>query len=202
MIRFRNGPASIDRRAIHWWAGSVGWAVVGRMIVPVAAVSRIAGIVNRPWVIPDNRRTIAADPNPAPWGAELNNSPYEVERIKNIRILIVDDFEPWRRAVCSLLAQSDNLQIVGECSDGFEAVTQSNALRPDLVLLDVQLPKMNGLMAARSIQRECPDRRILILSSYQCIDIIHEALKVGDGFMVKANAARELLPILVAVMAI
>jgi DNA-binding NarL/FixJ family response regulator len=132
--------------------------------------------------------------------SKLNDSPYEVERIKKIRILIVDDFEPWRQAVCSLLAESDNLQIVGECSDGLDAVNQSNVLRPDLVLLDVQLPTMNGLIAARSIQRECPDTRILFLSSYQSIDIMQEALKVGDGFVVKADAAQDLLPILGAVI--
>jgi DNA-binding NarL/FixJ family response regulator len=119
---------------------------------------------------------------------------------KTVRVLIVDDFEPWRRAVCSLLTDSNNIQIVGECSDGLDAVRQSEQLRPDLVLLDVHLPRMNGLSAARSIRKASPETRILFLSSYQCIDIMQEALKVSDGFVVKADAARDLLPILETVI--
>jgi DNA-binding NarL/FixJ family response regulator len=130
----------------------------------------------------------------------LNASVNEVAHFEKVRVLIVDDFEPWRRTVCSLLADSSKIQIVGESSDGMDAVHQSEKLRPDLVLLDVQLPKMNGLAAARSIRAACPTTRILFLSSYQGIDIMREALKVGDGFVVKADAPRDLLPILEGVI--
>jgi DNA-binding NarL/FixJ family response regulator len=130
----------------------------------------------------------------------LNDSVHEVVQSRKVRVLIVDDFEPWRRAVCSLLAESATIQIVGESSDGLDAVYQSEQLRPDLVLLDVQLPRMNGLTAARSIRKVSPNTKILFLSLYQCIDIMQEALKVGDGFVVKADAARDLLPIVEAVI--
>jgi DNA-binding NarL/FixJ family response regulator len=112
-----------------------------------------------------------------------------------VRILIVDDFEPWRRAVCSILAEDADLEVVSEGSDGLEAVRKSEQLQPDLVLLDIQLPKMNGLDAARQIRKVSPGTKILFLSSYQCLEVMREALKVGAGFVVKADAARDLLPI-------
>lgn len=112
-----------------------------------------------------------------------------------VRILIVDDFEPWRRAVCSILAEDADLDIVCEGADGLEAVRRSEELQPDLVLLDIQLPKMNGLEAARRIREVCPDTKIVFLSSYHCIEVMREALKIGAGFVVKTDASRDLLPI-------
>ena len=111
-----------------------------------------------------------------------------------IRILIVDDFEPWRLAVCSILAQDADLEVVGESSDGLDAVQKSQELRPDLVLLDIQMPKMNGLEAARQIRKVSPGTKILFLSVSHCQDTMREALKVGVGFVVKAEAAHDLLP--------
>jgi DNA-binding NarL/FixJ family response regulator len=120
--------------------------------------------------------------------------------VAKFRVLIVDDCEPWRREVSSLLSESDCVQVVGESSEGQDAIQRSKDLQPDLVLLDIQLPRMNGLMAARSIRDACPNTRILFLSSYQGLDIMQEALHLGDGFVVKADAARDLLPILGSVM--
>ena len=111
-----------------------------------------------------------------------------------IRILIVDDFEPWRRAVCSILAQDTDLELIGESSDGLDAVQKSQELQPDLVLLDLQMPKMNGLEAARQIRKVSPGSKILFLSVSHCQDTMGEALKVGVGFVVKEEAARDLLP--------
>jgi DNA-binding NarL/FixJ family response regulator len=117
-----------------------------------------------------------------------------------VRILIVDDFEPWRSTVCSILAKEEDLEVVGEASDGLEAVQKSEELQPDLVLLDIQLPKMNGLDAARLIHKVSPATKILFLSSYHSPEIMQEALRVGAGFVVKADASRDLLPIVKAIV--
>lgn len=116
-----------------------------------------------------------------------------------MRILIVDDFEPWRRAVRSIFENDADLEIVGESGDGLDAVRQSETLQPDLVLLDIQLPTMNGLEAAEKILQVSPATKILFLSSFQGDDTMREALKFGAGFVVKADAARDLLPIVQAI---
>jgi DNA-binding NarL/FixJ family response regulator len=113
-----------------------------------------------------------------------------------IRILIVDDFAPWRDAVRSILAEDGDLEVVGESPDGLDAVQKSEELQPDLVLLDIQLPMMNGLAAAQEIRKILPGTKILFLSSYQSAEVMHVALGVGAGFVVKADAARDLLALI------
>lgn len=117
-----------------------------------------------------------------------------------VRILIVDDFKDWRSAVGSILAEDADLEVVGESADGLDAVQKSGELLPDLVLLDIQLPKMNGLEAARQIRRVSPRTKILFLSSYHSLEVMREALKIGTAFIVKADAGRDLLPIVRAVV--
>jgi DNA-binding NarL/FixJ family response regulator len=111
------------------------------------------------------------------------------------RLLIVDDSREWRRAVCSILQEHLDLIIIGECSDGLEAVRKSEELQPDLVLLDIGLPYLNGLEAARQIRQVAPASRILFLSSNYCPQILQEALSIGAlGFVVKMKVSNELLP--------
>jgi DNA-binding NarL/FixJ family response regulator len=117
-----------------------------------------------------------------------------------VRILIVDDFKDWRSAVGSILAEDADLEVVGESADGLDAVQKSGELLPDLVLLDIHLPKMNGLEAARQIRRVSPRTKILFLSSYHSLEVMREALKIGTAFIVKADAGRDLLPIVRAVV--
>jgi DNA-binding NarL/FixJ family response regulator len=117
-----------------------------------------------------------------------------------VRVLLVDDFAQWRRAVRTVLARDEDLEVVGEASDGREAVQKSEELQPDLVLLDIQLPTMNGLDAARLIHKVSPATKILFLSSYHSLEIMQEALRVGAGFVVKADASRDLLPIVKAIV--
>jgi DNA-binding NarL/FixJ family response regulator len=120
--------------------------------------------------------------------------------VARVAILIVDDFEPWRSTVRSMLGEDPDLEVVGESSDGLDAVVMSAAIRPHLVLLDIHLPKLNGLDAARQIREVSPGTKILFLSSYHGVDLMREALKIGAGFVVKADAARDLLPIVRAVV--
>jgi DNA-binding NarL/FixJ family response regulator len=118
----------------------------------------------------------------------------------SVRILIVDDSEPWRHSVRLLLAQADNLEVVSEASDGLEAVQKCEQLRPDLVLLDIHLPKMNGFEVARQLSELSPTTKIIFLSSYQSPDMMQEALKSGSGHVVKVDAPRDLLPLIRAVI--
>lgn len=115
--------------------------------------------------------------------------------MKPVHILIVDSSEPWRRAVCSMLAEDNDLEVVGESSDGMEAVRMSEKLQPDMVLLDIQLLKMSGLEAAGEVRKVSPATKIVFVSEYHCLETMREALRVGVGFVVKADAARDLLSI-------
>lgn len=108
-------------------------------------------------------------------------------------ILVVDDFEPWRRFVSSLLRTILELQVAGEASDGLEAVQKAAELKPDLILLDIALPTLNGIEAARQIRKLVPESKIIFLSQESSADVVQAALSVGAcGYVVKANAGREL----------
>jgi len=118
-----------------------------------------------------------------------------------IRILVVDDYEPWRRFERLTLLARDQLQIIGECCDGDEAIQKADELKPDLILLDISLPKLNGIAAARRIGQVSPNSKILFVTENRSSDIAEEALNTGaGGYIVKSDAARELLPAIKAVL--
>ena len=118
-----------------------------------------------------------------------------------VRILIVDDYAPWRRLVCSLLDERPDLQVVGEVSDGLEAVQKAVELQPDLILLDIGLPTLNGIEAARRIRSLAPKSKILFLSENYSADIAKGALSTGGcGFVIKSDAGIELLAAVDAVI--
>ena len=94
-----------------------------------------------------------------------------------VRILIVDDSQAWRYAVCLLLKQNLDLVLICECADGLEAVRKSEELQPDLVLLDIGLPNLNGFEAARQVRKVSPGSRILFLTSYDDPAYLREALR-------------------------
>ena len=113
----------------------------------------------------------------------------------SVRVLVVDDYEPFRRFVCSTLGKRPELRIIGKASDGLEAVQKAEELRPDLILLDIGLPSLNGIEAARRIRKLSPQSKILFVSQESSADVVQEALGLGAlGYMVKANAGSELLP--------
>ena len=118
----------------------------------------------------------------------------------SLRILLVDDFEPWRRFVSSALQKDPQLDLILEVSDGLEAVQKAEELQPALVLLDIGLPKLNGIEAARRIRNAAPSSKILFLSENNALDIAEEALRAGGhGYVVKRDAGRELLAAVQAV---
>jgi DNA-binding NarL/FixJ family response regulator len=113
--------------------------------------------------------------------------------MRQVCILVVDDFEAWRHFVSLMIGKEADLYLAGEASDGLEAIQKAKALKPDLVLLDLGLPKLNGLVVARRIRRLSPCSKILFLSQESSPDVVREALKFGSGFVVKTDAAKELL---------
>jgi DNA-binding NarL/FixJ family response regulator len=121
--------------------------------------------------------------------------------LASVRIFIVDDSGPWRRAICSMLQEYKDMEVICEGSDGLQAVEKSAALQPDVVLLDIGLPNLNGLEAARQIRKVSPHSRIIFVTSHNDPDLVDEALRIGaSGFVIKADAASDLLSALSAVM--
>jgi DNA-binding NarL/FixJ family response regulator len=118
-----------------------------------------------------------------------------------IHVLVVDDYEPWRRFVVSALQKEPEFHIAGEACDGLEAVQKAAELQPDLVLLDIGLPTLNGIEAARRICSLSPKPKILFVSENRSPEIAGEALRRGgNGYVIKSSAASELLPAIRAVL--
>jgi len=112
-----------------------------------------------------------------------------------MRILVVDDFVPWCRYVSSVILQKKpEWYIVGEVSDGVEAVKKAAELGPDLILMDIGLPKLNGIEVARQINRIASGVKILFLSAFDSPEIVERALNAGaNGYVVKRDAGSELV---------
>jgi DNA-binding NarL/FixJ family response regulator len=121
--------------------------------------------------------------------------------VSPVRVLVAEDFEAFRRFIRSTLEKRPELQLVGEVSDGLDAVQKAVELKPDLILLDVGLPTLNGLEAARQIRELVPESKIIFLSQESSPHIVREAFALGArGYVVKANAGSELLAAVEAVL--
>jgi DNA-binding NarL/FixJ family response regulator len=117
-----------------------------------------------------------------------------------VRVLVADDYQPWLRFIPSLLQKVPELEVIAQASDGREAVQKAVQLQPNLILLDIGLPTLNGIEAARQIREHDPLMKILFLSAQRSEDIVREALSTGSGYVVKSHAARELLHAVNAVL--
>ena len=112
----------------------------------------------------------------------------------SIRILIADDFKDWRRQVHSQLQARPAWQVIAEASDGSEAVQKAEELKPDLIVLDVGLPNLSGIEAARQIRQRSPNSEIIFLSQNSDLEVVRAALGTGAlGYVHKIDAGRELL---------
>jgi len=118
-----------------------------------------------------------------------------------IRVIVVDDYAKWRLFVASTLRTFPELQIIGEAEDGPEALLMAQELQPDLILLDIGLPGLNGIEVARQLRKVSPTCKILFVSQTSSVEVAQGALNEGaDGFVIKSEAARDLLPAVRAVL--
>lgn len=114
--------------------------------------------------------------------------------MKKLRILVADDHEVVRRGVVAMLSAHANWEICGEAVDGRDAVEKAKQLRPDILIVDLGMPNLNGLEAARQISRLDPRQRILILTITDTEQAVSEVLKAGaQGYLLKSDAARDLV---------
>jgi CheY-like chemotaxis protein len=112
---------------------------------------------------------------------------------REARVLVVDDFASWRDQIRSLLKTRPAWTIIGEASNGQEAVEKAAEMQPDIILLDVAMPILNGIEAAKIIRQKCPKSRILFVTQDGDGDIRNAAMRLGAaGYVLKANAADEL----------
>ena len=120
----------------------------------------------------------------------------------SVRILVADDFPPWRRFVSSLiLPKMPEWHIVCNVSDGLEAVIKAQEIKPDIILLDIGLPKLNGIEAARQINKVASNSKILFVSALDSHEVVEEALNTGaSGYVAKLDAGSELVGAVEAVL--
>ena len=112
----------------------------------------------------------------------------------SIRVLVVDDYEPFRRVVCSRLESRPDLEVIGEASDGLEAVEKAQALKPDLILLDIGLPNLNGIGSREALPSRSRCQDCLFDLPQRDRDVARAALSAGaQGYVLKTDPARELL---------
>lgn len=114
---------------------------------------------------------------------------------KRVRVMVVDDSAIVRQQICKLLLTQTDIEVCEECGNGAEAVEKTRCYRPDLVLMDVSMPTMNGIEAAKVIHAENPGIQIVVLSQHDSSGFLKEAFGAGvSGYILKSNAVADLIP--------
>jgi DNA-binding NarL/FixJ family response regulator len=113
------------------------------------------------------------------------------------RVLVVEDHEPFRRLICELLQQREDLLIVGEAADGLDAICQAEALQPDVVMLDIGLPTLSGIEVAGRIHAKVPDAKLMFVTNESSLEVVEHVFSRGaHGYVYKPRALRDVLPVL------
>jgi NarL family two-component system response regulator LiaR len=113
---------------------------------------------------------------------------------EKIRVLVVDDHVVVREGLCALIAARPGMDVVGEAADGVQAVLKARALRPDVILMDLVMPRKDGIEATKEIKQEDPGARILVLTSFAQDRNVYLAVKAGaQGYLLKDSSSRELI---------
>jgi len=119
---------------------------------------------------------------------------------KPIRLLVVDDYKPWREWLRSKLGDTNRFKIVEEADDGYDALAKAHNLNPDLVLLDISMPGLDGIETASLLREAVPSAKIVFLSQNNDSELVRAALHEGaSGYVLKTEAERDLLPSIKAV---
>ena len=120
-------------------------------------------------------------------------SEQQQEQDAAVRLLVVDDQQLMREGIASLLRIQDGIEIIGTAANGQEALEQAVSMKPDVILMDVRMPVMDGVMATEQVRRQVPDCKILMLTTFDDEEYVIEALRVGaSGYLLKDIPARDL----------
>jgi two-component system nitrate/nitrite response regulator NarL len=117
----------------------------------------------------------------------------EVIKLRKVRILVAEDIEPWRQFISSTLLKEPSFEIICEVVDGLQAVQMAEQHQPTIALMDIGLPRLCGLDAARSIKRLAPNTAIIFLSGLHDMEIVQTAMSLGNGYVLKSDAASDLI---------
>ncbi len=116
------------------------------------------------------------------------------DKVKKLRILIADDHEVVRHGIAGMLAQEKDIDVCGQATDGREAVRLAETLAPDVALLDISMPELNGIDSTRQIRKVAPATRVIIFTMHDAERLVHEVFQAGAfGYVLKSDAGTHLL---------
>jgi DNA-binding NarL/FixJ family response regulator len=114
--------------------------------------------------------------------------------VEAIRVLLVDDQEIVRQGLATILRYQPSIEVVGQAADGRQAIAQSLELKPDVVLMDIKMPRLGGIPASREIKKHLPQTEVIILTTYEADDLVFDGIKAGaSGYLLKDVSSEELV---------